>query len=138
MRGIYLAGGIFGLGDSDAKTWRAHATARLTAAGERVLDPLVRDYRGCEGGNEREIVEADIGEIVSSSALLAMCVRPSWGTAMELRVARQFSVPVYAFGATEPISPWLRYHSTRMFVDIDAAIDALLGDLRASFERLTR
>src|ERR1044071_5415576 len=96
MRTIYLAGGINGLSDADAQAWRTKANEALAQAGFTVLDPLRRDYRGKENGNSKEIVEQDFADIQSCDVVLAMCERPSWGTAMEIRFMKESSIPVYA------------------------------------------
>lgn len=130
MTRIYLAGAIFGKSNFDSGAWRALATERLAAAGFEIRDPMSRDWRGREWGNEREIVESDINELSSCHIVLASCLAPSWGTAMELRVAKQFSVPTYAVvNFSQPVSPWLRYHATAgMFVSVDDAIEKLVAD----------
>jgi hypothetical protein len=127
MKKIYLAGGIFGLNDHDATWWRATAKARLEGAGFAVLDPMVRDYRGLELGNEREIVESDLSDISQCSMILASCLQPSWGTAMELHYAWTQSIPVYSIVSfAKPLSPWLRYHSMKLFIDVGAAVEEII------------
>lgn len=123
---IYLAGSIFGAADEQAKRWRELATKEFTAFGIEVADPLARDYRGQEWGNEREIVEGDIAEIKTCTHIMAMCLACSWGTAMELRIAKELGIPVFAVvNYSHPMSPWLRYHCTRMFTTANEAMLAL-------------
>lgn len=107
-RPVYLAGPIFGHSDQMALRWRQEATALLGS----VLDPMRRDYRGHEAGNEAAIVRHDLTDIANSRAVLVMALAPSWGTAMELVYARIFGVPVVAV-TPSPVncSPWLVYHS---------------------------
>ena len=82
---VYLCGGINGLSDAACKDWREHAKSRLPDT----LDPMRRDYRGVEAMHVDDIVQGDLDDIYESAAVLANCVRPSWGTAMEIRVAQQ-------------------------------------------------
>jgi hypothetical protein len=124
---VYLCGGINGLSDAACNDWRAYAKARLPDT----LDPMRRDYRGIESAHVELVVGGDIDDIYESGAVLANCVRPSWGTAMEIRVAWQLNKPVHAFvePGTTP-SPWLLYHCT-IHTSLDAAIDAILAEQAA-------
>lgn len=114
---IYLCGGINGLSDADANDWRTEAKRRLP----RTLDPMRRDYRGRESENINQIVSGDLWDIDKSNAVLAMCTRPSWGTAMEIFYAHSQELPVVAVVPGGPVSPWLAYHSS-VFTSLDEAI----------------
>lgn len=120
-RTAYLCGGIAGLSDADAKGWRNEA-ARALAARWTVLDPMARDYRGREAGNEREIVEGDLADIQASDVLLVNGCRPSWGTAMEVYAARSWGRYVVAFGVGERPSPWLVHHCHFLAPDLAGAL----------------
>ena len=106
MPRIYLAGPINGCSDADANDWRAEAKRLLPWA--EIADPMTRDYRGKEAGAHAEIVEGDLADIARCDAVLAACVRPSWGTAMELRAAYTMGLPVVGISIGQ--SPWLVYH----------------------------
>ena len=129
MRKIYLAGGINGLSDADAKDWRARASEALRAAGFEILDPMSRDYRGKEVGNAIEIVENDLRDIEQCFGVLAMCERPSWGTAMEIRFMFDQRTPVHAVCSSASPSPWLVYHCAALYPTLDAAISGLVASL---------
>lgn len=116
---VYLAGGINGLSDSDAKDWREYAKEHLI---HNTLDPMRRDYRGIEDESVDEIVHGDLQDIDNSDVMLASCVRPSWGTAMEIHYASHKSLPIYAVVPDGPISPWLRYHTDEVVRSFDEAI----------------
>ncbi|MFF4478700.1 nucleoside 2-deoxyribosyltransferase [Streptomyces sp. NPDC001520] len=116
---MYLAGPIQGRTDSEAKDWRN--VARVLLRGN-VLDPMVRDYRGCEGENVRAIVEGDKADIRTCGAVLAYCPHPSVGTSMEIHYAWTLRIPVVSVVPAGPVSPWLRYHSIGVFRDLAAAI----------------
>ena len=119
---VYLCGGINGLTDADAKDWREAAKARLS----RTLDPMRRDYRGKESTSVAEIVGWDLRDIVEAHCVLAMCAKPSWGTAMEIWFASNRGTPVFSVvPAGRPVSPWLAYCS-RVCPSLDAAIDKIL------------
>ena len=126
MTTVYLAGGINGLSDSDAKDWREYAKERLNCD---TLDPMRRDYRGKEDESVREIVHGDLADIGSSDVILASCVRPSWGTAMEIHYASYIArKPVFAVvPESQAVSPWLRYYTEAVYQTFDEAIDAING-----------
>lgn len=92
---VYLCGGINGLGDAACKDWRQVAHAAL--AGNRILDPMARDYRGREDECVDEIVEGDKSDIVASNIILVNASRPSWGTAMEIMFAWFLHKRIVAF-----------------------------------------
>lgn len=125
---VYLAGPINGCTDKEAGDWRSTATSILQERGIDVLDPMARDYRGIEDENVNLIVKGDKEDIDGCHVLLANCPKPSVGTSMEVFFAhlRHKTVVVVA---PEPVSPWLRYHATDVFQDLDEAlayINALL------------
>lgn len=120
---VYLAGGIFGLTDGDAKDWREEAKQTLK---HDTLDPMVRDYRGREAESVNEIVYGDLHDIDNSGAVLANCAKPSWGTAMEIHYATEKKdIPVYAVVPDGPISPWLAFYTQRIFCCLKDAVEAL-------------
>jgi len=109
MNRPYLCGPINGCTDSEANDWRRDALAIWPDS----INPMVRDYRGKELDDYREIVELDKRDIRACSVVLANCPKPSVGTSMEIFFAWTLGIPVIAWvppGA--PISPWLRYHAT--------------------------
>jgi hypothetical protein len=56
------------------------------------------------------LVLRDLADIERSSAILAHCWRPGWGTGMEIVYAANDHKPVVVVASGE-VSPWLRYHS---------------------------
>lgn len=117
---VYLCGPINGCSDNECINWRDMAKRKF----KRTLDPMDRDYRGREQESYREIVDLDKRDVVACDAILAFCPKPSVGTSMEILMAWQLG-KVIAVVAPDPVSPWLRYHSTRVFAEIDEAIDWL-------------
>ena len=131
---VYLAGPINGCSDWEANEWRCLAT-RLLQNDLVVLDPMSRDFRGKEDDNVIEIVERDKKDILSAQYVLAMALRPSWGTSMEIHFAWTNKIPVYAIvhdGIS--ISPWLRYHSRAVYATLS---DACLAIGHDAWERVT-
>jgi nucleoside 2-deoxyribosyltransferase len=109
---VYLCGPINGCTDAECNDWRAHAKANLKCD---TLDPMRRDYRGreLEPGISRVIVDGDEADLRTSDVILANCPKPSWGTAMELRMAKAElgkTVVVVLPPGVIP-SPWLIEHS---------------------------
>jgi nucleoside 2-deoxyribosyltransferase len=88
------------------------------------LDPMRRDYRGREAESVNEIVELDKIDVQECDVVIANCPKPSVGTSMEVFFAWQLGKTV-AVVAQEPVSPWLRYHSAKVFGTIKEAVDWL-------------
>lgn len=123
---VYLCGGINGLSDSECNDWREEAK-RLLAPLE-TLDPMRRDYRGIEDENVDAIVKGDLQDIADSDFVLAMCTRPSWGTAMEVFHAHRAGKWV-AIVAPDPVSPWLWAHCTERFESLEEACQAIIDQV---------
>lgn len=116
----YLAGPIAGCTDSEANDWRTLAGELLD---DQILNPMDRDYRGLEQGNEFQIVTDDLTEIKQSDAVLVYALRPSWGTCMEIVYAWFWGKKVVAvIGDTVP-SPWLVCHSNARFRTVQEACE---------------
>ena len=115
----YLCGGINGLSDDQAITWREKAKSLLKT---ETLDPMRRDYRGREDQAVGEIVQGDLEDINASQFVLVNATRPSWGTAMEM-VYSYLGNPGYVVIFTEgaKISPWVRFHADAIFDTVEEA-----------------
>ena len=127
MKTIYLCGGINNLSDSECKDWREAVKERLAGKYE-FLDPMRRDYRGREAESVHEIVEGDKVDIDHSDILLVNANKPSWGTAMEIMYAFDFGedkITTYIVCDSDRPSPWLIYHSDKIFKTFDEAIEFL-------------
>lgn len=124
MKTVYLAGSINGQDDSECRAWRESAKAALSGH-YRCLDPMRRDYRGREHDHARKIVEGDIYDINAADIVLAKCDAPSWGTAMEIRIAFDAHKSILVVADRATASPWLRYHATAMFPSLLDAIQYL-------------
>jgi len=124
MKRVYLAGPINGCTDEEAKGWRERIKAAL--AGEVAFDdPMDRDYRGAEKGNEQEIVEGDLEQVYDCDLLLANCWKPSWGTAMEIMAKADNKGRVLVIHPDKSISPWLSWHAGFVVRDEAEAIVAI-------------
>jgi len=113
----YLCGPINGCNDAECNDWRSIVKSRI----KNTIDPMRRDFRGREYDCYREIVDLDKRDVVACDVVIANCPKPSVGTSMEILLAWQLGKVVIVV-APEPISPWLRYHSTCAFTIIDDAI----------------
>lgn len=123
---VYLAGPINGCPDWEATGWRAEAKRYLNDFA--ICDPMDRDYRGKEEQNVAEIIAHDKKDILASQYVLALCTRPSWGTAMEIHYCWTQSRKVYAIVPDGiPVSPWLRYHAHAIYPTLRDACLAI-GD----------
>jgi len=119
---VYLCGAINGCTDEQCKDWRESAKKRLPDT----IDPLRRDYRGCEDQYSREIVSGDKEDIRKSDALLVNHPGPSSGTDMEMFFAFNLGllvVTVVPEGTR--ISPWVREHSSRIVHTFEEALSIL-------------
>jgi len=111
---IYLAGAINGCTDSECKDWREYVKSQIGE--EYTLDPMRRDYRGRELDCVDEIVEGDKVDINNSTHVLVSYDKPSVGTSMEILYAWERKIPVLVVASLETkLSPWLIYHSTKIF-----------------------
>lgn len=123
---VYMAGPINGCNDDEAHGWRQSFDAKMCSVGITTLDPMRRDYRGREDECVDEIIEGDKKDIFAADVFFAYCWQVSWGTAMEIHFAWLNHKPVIlAVPKGQPISPWLRYHSTSILPSLDAATTAI-------------
>jgi nucleoside 2-deoxyribosyltransferase len=114
----YLCGPINGCTDEECKDWREAAKLCLPDT----LDPMRRDYRGRESQSYKEIVEGDKDDIRESDVLLVNYDKPSVGTSMEIYFAWLLGKPIIVVARPETvISPWLRYHSTKIVNSFEEA-----------------
>jgi nucleoside 2-deoxyribosyltransferase len=130
---IYLAGPINGCTDDEACTWRdwfdtphlSNVCAPFKSAS--FVNPMVRDYRGKELTNYREIVELDKRDIIGCDVVVVMYTKPSVGTSMEMLYAWENEIPVLLINesGTESLSPWLLYHSTAIVTSKEEAAKKL-------------
>ena len=123
---VYLCGPINGRSDEECKDWREIAKNMLI----NTINPMDRDYRGREidPGIASEIVENDKNDILKSSSILVYYDKPSVGTSMEILFAFERNIPVYLVNKSDkPLSPWLIYHSTKIFVLLEDACDYITG-----------
>ena len=118
---IYLAGPIFQMGDHDCIDWRKEAKRILNGA--EVFDPMDRDYRGSTTENYRRIVEEDKAFIDKCDVLLVNHLKPSVGTSMEVLYAWERKKKIVIISKSYDISPWLLYHSTKIFNSLSESID---------------
>ena len=119
MSSVYLCGPINGCTDGECNNWRSLIKEHF----DNTIDPMRRDYRGRESESVNEIVELDKLDVINADFILASCPKPSVGTSMEIFYAWTLGKPVVSVvpkGA--PISPWLRYHSTKIVQTFTDAI----------------
>jgi nucleoside 2-deoxyribosyltransferase len=115
---VYLCGPINGCTDAEAINWREVVKECFPQA----IDPMVRDYRGREAQDYREIVDLDKRDVRAADVILVNYSKPSVGTAMEVLYAWTLGKPVIVWCAeSTSISPWLRYHSTAIVHTLDDA-----------------
>lgn len=118
MKTVYLAGRINKCNDDECKSWREKAKSLLKTS---THDPMDRDFRGKEDFNVTNIVKGDLADIGSSYIVLVNAEQPSWGTAMEIVYAYEMGKLIFAFGAGDKPSPWLVYHCSKLFNNVEDA-----------------
>ena len=120
---IYLSGPILGCTDEECKNWRRHAKLNLTSP---AIDPMIRDYRGRQQDFVKEIVEQDKRDIDMCTHLLVNYDKPSVGTSMEILYAwENKKIVIVVIPKDITVSPWLTYHSHKIFNSLNEAIDFL-------------
>jgi nucleoside 2-deoxyribosyltransferase len=126
---VYLCGPINGCNDNEAVTWRRwfkdHKDREYFKRDSDMVfvDPMDRDYRGREDASYREIIDLDKRDIRSCDVMIIMFTKPSVGSSMEVLYAWTLGIPVIVINDQEnPISPWLKYHSTSI---VNNKVDAL-------------
>jgi nucleoside 2-deoxyribosyltransferase len=119
---VYLCGPINGCTDDEATTWREWFKANVTRVA--FVDPMVRDYRGREIDDYREIVDLDKRDIRGCGVVVVMYVKPSVGTSMEVLFAWTLGIPVVVIDESgKPLSPWMRYHASAVVASkLEAAV----------------
>jgi hypothetical protein len=121
---VYLCGPINGCTDDECKNWRTQAKRLLK---HETLDPMDRDFRGQEDLNISAIVEGDKDDIDNCECLLVAYDKPSVGTSMEMLWAWLGHKEVIVFTDQKKLSPWLRYHSSKIYPSIHEACDYING-----------
>lgn len=123
LKKMYLAGSIFQCEDYECINWRNNVKDCIR--GMEVLDPMIRDYRKTTNEDFKEIVEKDKIEIDASDILLVYYAKPSVGTSMEILYAWERGKKIYIISEHDEISPWLLYHSHKIFTSITEAMEYL-------------
>ena len=119
MKVIYLSGGIMNFCADEIHDWREESKKKIDPK-FIVIDPTRISYKDRSAS---EVVELDKKDIDSSTHLLVYFIKPSVGTSMEVLYAWQNNKKVYLVNSTgERISPWLEYHSTKIFPSLEKAI----------------
>lgn len=130
---VYLCGPIHGKSDSECREWRGRVRALLSERYLSVLfeirDPMNRDYRGIESGNEAKIVAGDLADIDGSDFVIVNASEPSWGTAMEVFYSKLAEKVVIAFPEAAVTSPWLRHHVSHICQTAEDACIRILTEI---------
>ena len=121
MKTIYLAGPMLGLTNDVMNEWRIYVINQLQNK-YKFLNPTRRVY---DKFDAIKIVEGDKKDIRHSDIILVNHTKPSDGTAMEMIYAWERNKTVYTVVHEKLYSPWIDYHSTKVFKTLDEAINIL-------------
>jgi hypothetical protein len=129
---VYLCGPMAGCTDEEAGGWRKAATTHLNGFGITTLDPMDRDYRYTEYGDDPEsvlpdLVEEDKIDIEMSDVVLVNFTKPSTGTAMEIILAWQRCKRVIVVNPLGlQLSPWIYYHAHEVYGSMHEAYEHIV------------
>lgn len=123
---VYLAGPIFQRNDSEVFNWRYSAIKSLSKGGIEIYNPASRDFRK-KTSKVNEIVLLDKAQIDKCDVLFANCLRPSFGTSMEIMYAYiNKKIIVTCCSKEHTDSPWLKFHSLFLSDSFDACIKKII------------
>lgn len=120
---IYLSGGMSGLSYDEQNKWRTRIKDAVKFGDydyekKPIFFNPVDHYSFVEiqHKTEREIMEFDLYQLRSSNLVIVNFNNPlSIGTAMELMLAKEYRIPVIAFGTNDKeVHPWLLECCTRV------------------------
>jgi len=129
---VYLCGPMAGCSDDEAGGWRREAEKFLNGVGITTLNPMDRDYRYTEYGDNPEsvlpdLVEEDKIDIEMSDVLLVNYTKISAGTNMEIFLGWQKHKRVIVVAPEGmQLSPWVHYHSHKVFHTMEEAYDHIV------------
>ncbi len=130
---VYLCGPMAGCDDEEAGDWRKEASLRLGEKGLTTLDPMDRDYRYTQYGNDPasvlpNLVEEDKIDIEMSDVLLVNYTKISAGTSMEILLGWQKQKRVIVVAPKDmQLSPWVHYHSHEIYHNMEEAYDHIIA-----------
>jgi len=117
---IYLASPIFNIEEEESNKWKKIVKLKLKN-NFIIIDPIEHfDYK--KNKDEQYLIHCDKLNIQRSDIILANCWQPSFGTPMEILYAWERKKPVFIIFPHDNIHPWIKYHSTKIFKNVDDAI----------------
>ncbi len=117
---VYLSGAMLDCTDAECRDWREFAKENIKGVS---LDPMIRDYRGNPMDGMVDMVENDKADIDGCDVVLINFVKPSVGTSMEVLYGWERGKKIILVAPTEvSVSPWLVYHSHKVFHAIEEAV----------------
>ena len=125
---VYLCGPMDWCKEDEARVWREHATKYLCGIGITTLNPLDRsNFREHSAGPTSalpDLVEEDKMDIEMSDVVLVNYTKIGAGTCMEILLGWQKDKRVVVVAPPGTVlSPWVHYHSHKIFDDIHDAYD---------------
>lgn len=121
MKTIYLAGPIKDVNDYKRNHWRDEVTSLLKNK-FKILNPMRRNQLDVNFNGFQEIVMLDKNDIDRSDIIVASVNPVSVGTSMEILYAWQKNKIILIVSDKKNLSPWMIYHSTKIFYSLDEMI----------------
>jgi hypothetical protein len=135
----YLSGPIAQCSKEEMSNWRTYIKGSFTEYD--YLDPVRRYYADADP-RWKEIVELDKVDIARSDFILLNYFKNSNGTPMEAMLGHQMGKLVVIVNNSDipssHLSPWLKYHSTKIFDSWSEAFKFIDGYFEVSVPTLVR
>lgn len=128
---IYLSGSMSGISFEEQSKWRNNIMDEIKYNREcektvHFFNPVrYYNFEESQHNSEREIMEFDLYNLRNSDLVVVNFNNPSSiGTAMELMLAKEYHIPVIAFGANgKYVHPWLLETCTRICKDMRETVE---------------
>lgn len=128
---IYLSGGMSGLSFEEQFKWRSNIISAIRYGDytyekkPTFFNPIdYYNYEEVKHTTEKELMEFELYNLRKSDLVIVNFNAPnSIGTAMELIIAKEYRIPVIAFGiGDKQIHPWLLETCTRICDNMREAV----------------
>ena len=131
---IFLSGGMTGLTFEEQSKWRTDIISIIKHGYDCEKKPIFFnpvEYCGFQEiycKDEREIMEYDLYNLRKSDLVILNLNAPnSIGAAMEVMLAKEYRIPVIAFGANQRIHPWILECCNKVCNNLEALVSHVVN-----------